>query len=130
MTDELPREKTMYATCTPAAERRRHFDHERGNTVIRSLNKAAPRIKAAEELAQRLKEAGIHATPRSIPHDDEACAVLVYITGHLFTVLRWLEHYAVPVSLLSNSSAVAIFAYSAKVSGQDVTLVITHREPT
>lgn len=120
----------MYAYCTPAAERRRHFDHERGNTVIRALINAAPRIKAAEELAQRLTEAGIHATPRSIPHDDEACAVLVYITGHLPTVMCWLDHYAVPVSLLSNSSAVAIFAYAAKVSGQDVTLVITHREPS
>lgn len=120
----------MYATCTPAAERRRHYDHERGNTVVRSLINAAPRIRAAEDLAQRLAEAGIHATPRSIPHDDEACAVLVYITGHLPTVMCWLDHYAVPVSLLSNSSAVAIFAYAAKVSGQDVTLVITHREPS
>jgi len=119
----------MYATCTPLAERRQHFDHERANTVIRSLIKAAPRIRAAEELAQRLAEAGIRAVPRSIPHDDDACAVLVYITGHQPTVMCWLDHYAVPVSLLSNSSTAAIYAYAAQVSGQDITLVITHREP-
>lgn len=119
----------MDATCTQETQRRRHFDHELGNTVLRTLITALPQIRAAEELAQRLNEAGMNASPKSIPHDT-GCCVLVYVTANLPSLLLWLDHYAVPISLLSQGSSVAITAYSAKVSGQDITLVITHRELT
>lgn len=119
----------METHCTPNEQRRRHFDHQRANIMARSILDAIPRIKAAEDLAQRLNEAGLKANPRSIPY-DHGCAVLVYVTAHLPTVLLWLDHYAVPVSLMSHGSAIAVYSYQATVSGQSITLVITHREPS
>lgn len=110
-------------------QQRRAFDTARGNTITAALVAAKDRVQAAHVLSIRLKEAGMQAMPKTIPY-DQGCAVLVYVAAPRDTVLAWLEHYAINYTALPTGEPGSVFTYAATISGQEILLVIIHREPT
>jgi hypothetical protein len=85
--------------------------------------KAEPRIIAAHDLVQRLREAGIQASARHITHPN-GCAVLVNAYAPKDSILMWLDHLAVPVTPLGQCAELGIYTFDVVASGQGMALII------
>ena len=80
---------------------------------------------AAQELETRLREAGVMVTVDEHQAPDgkhDLLVVSAYDTQE--RVLAWLEHYAVPVELVSCHRALRIYVYNVIVQGVMVTLIV------